>query len=331
MAKKNILIVGGAGYIGSYVNKILNESGYDTVVMDNLSVGDRRTVTRGTFFEGDIGNVDDLDRVFSEHAFDAVMHFAAFTDVGESVHNPAKYFRNNTSNTLTLLEAMVRHKVNVFIFSSTAAIFGLPEHGIDCLDEEHQKSPINPYGESKLMVETILRNFNSAYGMRYSCLRYFNAAGGDPTGEIKYFKQHESNLIPVALKSLLNKKSITIFGTDYPTPDGTGVRDYIHIHDLATAHILAMEQLFADKQATYYNLGNGRGFSVREVLASVERVTELPLKIVEGGRRAGDPAILLAASDKAKVELGWKPIYQDLDVIVRDSWNVIKINEAVFQ
>ncbi len=328
---KTILIIGGAGYIGSYVNKYLSDKGYKTVVMDNLSVGDRRAVTRGTFIEGDIGNPDDLDRIFSTHSFDAVMHFAAFTDVGESVTNPAKYYANNTANTLMLLEKMVRHNIKTFIFSSTAAIFGTPEEGVDCLDEEHQTSPINPYGESKLMVEKILRDFNSAYGMRFSCLRYFNAAGGDPTGEIKYYKQRESNLIPVALKSLLNGNTVTIFGTDYSTIDGTGVRDYIHIHDLATAHVLAMEQLFADKTATYYNLGNGRGFSVRQVLASIERVTGLKLKVVEGGRRAGDPAILLASSDKAQAELGWKPLYPELDAIVRDTWNVIKVNEAVFQ
>lgn len=328
---KSILIVGGAGYIGSYVNKYLNELGYTTVVMDNLSVGDRRAVTRGAFVEGDIGNVDDLDRIFSQYSFDAVMHFAAFTDVGESVIDPAKYFYNNTANTLTLLKTMVRYGVKKFIFSSTAAIFGTPQQGIECIDEQHQKVPINPYGESKLMVETILHDFCNAYGLHFSCLRYFNAAGGDPTSEIKYFKQRESNLIPVALKSLLSNRTITIFGTDYPTIDGTGVRDYIHIHDLATAHVLAMEQLFADKTATYYNLGNGRGFSVRQVLASIERVTGKRLKVVEGGRRAGDPAILLASSDKAKAELGWKPIYPELDAIVRDTWNVIKINEAVFQ
>lgn len=328
MAKKKILVVGGAGYIGSYVNKLLDDSGYETVVMDNLSMGDRRAVTRGLFVETDMGHVEALNVLFTAHRFDAVMHFAAFTDVGESVSAPAKYYQNNTANTLTLLDAMVRHGVNTFIFSSTAAIFGIPL--VTPMDEKHPQSPINPYGESKRMVESILRDYHHAYGLRFCCLRYFNAAGGDPTGEIKYFKNKESNLIPVALKSLLKGRSITIFGTDYPTLDGTGVRDYIHLHDLATAHLLAMEELFTDKQTTYYNLGNGRGFSVREVLESINRVTGKSLSIEEGPRRAGDPPTLLAASDKAKIVLKWKPIYPELDVIVRDHWNVIKVNEALF-
>lgn len=329
--KKKILVVGGAGYIGSYVNKFLNESGYETVVLDNLSTGDARSVTRGLLVKGDLGNKEDLEALFSKHRFDAVMHFAAFIDVGESVDNPAIYYENNVVNTLILLEMMMKYEINTFIFSSTAAIFGLPTDGEEPISEEHPKQPINPYGESKWMVEKILRDFDAAYSLRFSCLRYFNAAGGDPTGEVKYYKKRESNLIPVALKSLLNGQEITIFGTDYPTRDGTGVRDYIHIHDLATAHVAAMEELFNGHPSTYYNLGNGRGFSVKEVLAAIERTTKRRLRIKEGKRRPGDPASLVAGSWKAKEELGWMPKYPELDTIVLDCWNVIYANKELFE
>lgn len=324
MTRKLILIAGGAGYIGSYTNKLLNEKGYDTLVLDNLSSGDRRAVTRGTLIKGDIGDSKLLDEIFNKYPISAVMHFAAYLNVGESVLDPAKYYQNNVCNTLVLLQAMLRHNVNNFIFSSSAAIYGSPEKMP--VTEKEPPHPINPYGETKLIVEHILRDFSIAYGLHSSILRYFNVAGGDPSGEVKNFRVDQSNLIPVALRSLLQPEgSITIFGTDYPTPDGTGVRDYIHLHDLAEAHILALTQLFREGQSTHYNLGNGQGFSVRQVLDAVESVTGRKLNIIEGTRRAGDPAILVADSTKAKKNLNWHPKYAELDKIVSDAWQTMKI------
>lgn len=320
--EKTILVVGGAGYIGSHVNKQLDNAGYQTVVFDNLSTGSRKAVTRGTFIEGDIANSELLDEVFKAHKIDAVMHFAAFTDVGESVINPLKYYRNNVCHTLNLLNAMQRNGIKTFIFSSTAAIFGLPQS--DKITESHPKKPINPYGESKLMVEQVLKDMDEAYGIRSCCLRYFNAAGGDPDEEIKNFKKKESNLIPVILRSLKNgDHSMTIFGTDYDTPDGTCIRDYIHILDLGQAHIQAMEQLFEGKPSCTYNLGNGQGFSVNEVIQAAEKVTEIPVNAVNGGRRQGDPPVLLADSQKAFQELGWKPQFPNLQEMISHAWKAL--------
>lgn len=320
--EKTILVVGGAGYIGSHVNKQLDDAGYQTVVYDNLSTGSRKAVTRGTFIEGDIANSELLDEVFKAHKIDAVMHFAAFTDVGESVVNPLKYYHNNVCHTLNLLNAMQRNKVKIFIFSSTAAIFGLPQD--DRITESHPQQPINPYGESKLMVEQILRDMDNAYGIRSCCLRYFNAAGGDPDQEVKNFKKKESNLIPVILRSLKNgDHSMTIFGTDYDTPDGTCIRDYIHILDLGQAHIQAMEQLFEGKPSCCYNLGNGQGFSVKEVIQAAEKVTQIPVKSVNGSRRQGDPPILLADSEKAFKELGWRPQFSNLEEMISHAWKAL--------
>lgn len=313
--KSTILVVGGAGYIGSHVNKMLEDDGYQTVVLDNLSLGSRQAVTCGTFVQGDIGNRQDLDNIFTRFSIDAVMHFAALTDVGESMANPAKYYLNNVVNTLNLLEAMRHHGVNTFIFSSSAAIYGNPQR--DLIDETHPCHPINPYGQTKLIIENILADYDRAYGFKFSCLRYFNAAGGDPSGEIKNFKSKESNLIPLTLRSLLNPKgSITIFGTDYPTPDGTCIRDYIHVMDLGAAHILAMEKLLKDGISSTFNLGNGKGYSVREVIRSVEKVTGKKVNAIEGARRPGDPAVLLADSQKARRELGWVPQYSSLDTMI---------------
>ena len=320
--KQTILITGGAGYIGSHVNKQLDEAGYQTVVLDNLSTGDKNAVTRGTFIEGDIANSELLDEIFKSRKIDAVMHFAAFTDVGESVIDPFKYYRNNVCHTLNLLHAMERNHVRIFIFSSTAAIFGLPQ--ADKIAETHPKNPINPYGESKLMVEQILADAENAYGLRSCCLRYFNAAGGDPDGEIKNFKKKESNLIPVILRSLNNgDHSVKIFGTDYPTPDGTCIRDYIHILDLGQAHIQAMEQLFNNGPSARYNLGNGRGFSVKEVISTAEHVTKIPVKAINGEKRPGDPPLLLADSRKAADELGWKPHYSSLEQMISHAWKAL--------
>ncbi len=322
MKNKTVLIVGGAGFIGSMVNKTLNEAGYRTVVLDNLSTGNRKAVTRGTFVEGDIGDPIVLKKIFKEHAVDAVMHFAALIDVGESVKDPLKYYKNNVSNTVQLLQTMLEYGVKTFIFSSSAAVYGAPLE--KKIKETRPCRPLNPYGESKLMVEYILRDCNLAYGLKYSSLRYFNAAGGDPSGEIKNFKIKESNLIPLALRSLINPQgSLTIFGTDYPTPDGTCIRDYIHVYDLATAHLLAMEQLFSGNDSTIYNLGNGCGYSVKEVTNAVEKVTGKKLNLLQGERRAGDPSILVADSKKAERELGWTQRFSSLDKMIDDAWKAL--------
>lgn len=316
---KQVLVVGGAGYIGSHVNKMLNQAGYQTVVFDNLSRGDQRSVTHGIFVEGDLAFPDDLDKLFRNYSFDAVLHFAALTDVGESVHNPALYYRNNVAYTLNLLSAMVRYNINHLVFSSSAAIFGIPKDKL--IKESHPVHPINPYGQSKLMVETILKDFDQAYGLRSCSLRYFNAAGGDPDGQIKNFKKKENNLIPLTLKSLLDPKGkITVFGTDYPTPDGTCIRDYIHVCDLGEAHILGMEKLLGGSSSSHYNLGNGRGYSVLEVIKAAETVTGLKVNAIKGPRRAGDPAVLVADSSKAESELGWQPKYPDLETMIDHAW-----------
>ncbi|PJD93445.1 MAG: UDP-glucose 4-epimerase GalE [Parachlamydia sp.] len=321
--EKCVLVVGGAGFIGSHVNKMLNQAGYQTLVLDNLSRGNREAVQYGTFIEGDLADVKLLDQVFTDYAIDAVMHFAALTEVGESVQNPLKYYINNVVNTLNLLEAMLRHQVNVFIFSSSAAIFGNPQDAY--VTEEHPCNPINPYGQTKLMVEHILHDLSKASTLRFCCLRYFNAAGGDSEGQLKNYKAKESNFIPIVLRSLLKPDgSVTIFGTDYPTRDGTGVRDYIHVEDLGSAHILAMEKLFAGAPSNCYNLGNGQGFSVREVIAAAEEVTGKQVNVIEGARRAGDPPFLVANSKKAYAELNWKPRYTSLHDMIKHAWQALQ-------
>ena len=320
--KSTILVMGGAGFVGSHVNKMLNQHGYQTIVFDNLSLGDRRAVTKGQFIQGDMDHIQDLERVFSDFPIHAVMHFAGLIDVGESIVEPAKYYHHNVVNTLSLLDMMRRHSVKFFIFSSSAAIFGIPQE--QSLSETHPCFPINPYGESKLMVEKILRDFDRAYGIKSSCLRYFNAAGGDPEGEIKNYKRKETNLIPIILRSLKSNGSVTIFGTDYPTPDGTCIRDYIHVNDLGAAHIAAMEHLLKGGPSSFYNLGNGKGFSVREVIDAAEKVTGLTAQVIKGPRREGDPAILVADSTKAFNELGWKPKYERLEVMISHAWNALE-------
>ena len=322
MQDKTILVVGGAGYIGSHVNKSLHNEGFKTVVFDNLSRGDRSTIIHGDFVKGDTSSPENLNRVFASYKIDAVMHFAAHIAVGESVVNPSKYYHNNVSNTLNLLDAMIENNVRKLIFSSTAAIFGIPQEVP--VNEAHPCAPINPYGHSKLMVEKILQDFDHAYGLKSCCLRYFNAAGGDPEGELKQPAKSENNLIPIALRSLLEKNGgLTIFGDDYDTSDGTCVRDYIHVHDLATAHISALKQLLNGAVSSAYNLGNGQGFSVKEVLNSVEKVTGQSLSASVGSRREGDPPVLLADSSKAQKELNWQPEFADLDSIVGHAWNAM--------
>jgi UDP-glucose 4-epimerase len=326
MEKKTILITGGAGFIGSHVNKLLNRAGYSTIVLDNLSHGHSSTVQHGTFIEGDMGDAETVARLFKTYPIHAVMHFAAYIDVGESIRNPAKYYQNNVANTLTFLRVMIQHGVRFCIFSSSAAIFGHPL--IERIPEEHPCSPINPYGESKWMVEKILRDFDRAYGLKSCCFRYFNAAGGDPEGRIKNNQQQAQNLIPIILQCVKNKKTFTIFGTDYPTVDGTCIRDYIHIEDLGTAHIQGMERLLTGAPSEAYNLGNGRGYSVREVIQAVESVTGQKVNLIEGARRAGDPPFLIADSSKAIRELNWHPQYSSLEQMIEHAWKAMNVNSC---
>ncbi len=318
MEKDKILITGGAGFIGSQVNLNLNERGYDTIVLDDLSSGNHKTVIRGKLIQGSIANNDLLNSIFKKESIKAVMHFAAFTHVGESVSSPSKYYHNNVCATLNLLDAMANHQINYFIFSSSAAVYGIPTQ--DKLVETNPCLPINPYGQTKRMVENILHDYHIAYGLNYTSLRYFNAAGGDPRGLIKSFKRKEGNLIPLVLNSILDSTTLTINGTDYPTKDGTCVRDYVHVADLSEAHILAMEKLFKKGGESCYNLGNGQGFSIREVIHTTEKVTGHKIITVEGARRPGDPPTLLADATKAQQELGWTPRYPDLPTIIEHAW-----------
>jgi UDP-glucose 4-epimerase len=314
-----VLIVGGAGYIGSHMVHMLLERGHGTVVLDNLATGYRDAVLGGELVVADLADAAALEALFSSHRFDAVMHFASFIQVGESVRDPAKYYRNNLAHTLTLLEAMQRHGVGRFIFSSTAAIFGEPEYVP--IDEQHPRRPINPYGFSKLAVERVLSDFDHAYGMRSVCLRYFNAAGADPQARIGERHEPETHLIPLVLQAASGRRShIDIFGADYDTPDGTCIRDYIHVVDLCEAHLLALERLQQGATSAAYNLGNGSGFSVQEVIAAAERVAGTQIARNMAARRAGDPARLVADATLARAELGWRPRYANLETIVRHAW-----------
>jgi len=320
-----VLVVGGAGYIGSHMVKRLSRSGYHVVVLDNLTTGNRSSIKYGEFIQGDLEDKKLINSLFSQYRFLGVFHFAAHSLVGESVHNPSKYYSNNFANTLNLLDAMARHQVKHFIFSSTAATFGEPEYVP--IDELHPQRPINPYGTSKLMVERILKDYYAAHGLNSVCLRYFNACGADPEGELGECHDPETHLIPLILQAASGRrKSITVFGRDYPTDDGTCIRDYIHIEDLCSAHALALEALFSGKKhgALAYNLGNGQGYSVQQVINAVQRVVaedSCDLTIEEGERRAGDPAKLVADATLAREELGWRPRYANLETIVRHAWN----------
>jgi UDP-glucose 4-epimerase len=315
----SILVVGGAGYIGSHMVKQLSAAGREVVTLDNLSCGYRDAVKYGEFVQGDLGDPAALDQLFSNHAIDAVMHFAAYIEVGESVRDPAKYYRNNVMNTLVLLDAMVQHGVSHFIFSSTAAIFGEPEY--TPIDEAHSKQPINPYGRTKLMVEDILQDYDTAYGLKSTCLRYFNAAGADPEGELGERHVPETHLIPLILQAASGRRDdIKVFGNDYPTDDGTCIRDYIHINDLCRAHSLALERMQQTGNSARYNLGNGKGFSVQQVIETTREVTGRDFRVTRSERRAGDPAVLIANSDLASRQLGWQPEHPDLDTIIASAW-----------
>lgn len=315
-----ILVVGGAGYIGSHLVKELVEK-EEVIVLDNLATGHQESVDeRAVFIKGDLGKEKDLEPIFSKYPIKAVMHFAAFSLVGESVQDPYKYYENNVANTLTLLKTMLKHNVKNFIFSSTAATYGIPEDEI--ILESSKTSPINPYGKSKLMVEQILADFQTAYGLNYVVLRYFNAAGAHESGAIGEQHDPETHLIPIILQHLLGKReSISVFGTDYPTEDGTCIRDYIHVTDLAAAHIKAVEALLdGSKQAETYNLGNGVGYSVKEVIETCEKVTGKQANVVLAERRAGDPARLIASSSKIYEDLGWKA-KRGLESIIQSAWD----------
>lgn len=314
-----ILIVGGAGYIGSHINKKLSDQGYQTVVFDNLSFGHADFAKWGIFQQGDLENVDDIREVFKKYPIDAVMHFAAFTYVGESVENPQKYYLNNLRNTLNLLQVMLEEDVKYFVFSSTCATYGTPEK--IPIPENHPQSPINPYGKAKLMVEQVLADYSQAYGMKYASLRYFNAAGADPDAEIGELHDPETHLIPLILDVAGGvRDKVQIYGTDYPTPDGTCIRDYIHVMDLADAHIKALEYLQEGGKSDVFNLGNGQGFSVREVIETAKEVTGKDITAEEVERRAGDPPVLVGSSKKARETLGWNPKYPDLQLIIETAW-----------
>ena len=314
-----ILVVGGAGYIGSHMVKQLTLSNHEVVTLDNLSCGYKDAVKYGELVVGDLGNAEVLDQLFNQHKFDAVMHFAAFIEVGESVIDPAKYYRNNVSNTQVLLDAMVKHGINHFIFSSTAAIFGEPQY--TPIDEAHPQRPINPYGRTKLMVEQILEDYDSAYGLKSTCMRYFNAAGADPDGELGERHNPESHLVPLILQAASGRREdIKIFGQDYATNDGTCVRDYVHINDLCEAHSLALSRMQKTGMSARYNLGNGQGFSVQQVIEAAKSVSGKDFKVITTDRRAGDPATLVADSTLARKELNWQPKFNQLENIIETAW-----------
>lgn len=316
---KNILVAGGAGYIGSHTVKYLLKNNYNVVVVDNLVYGHREAVLTKNFEQVDLAGKKALEEVFKKYKIDAVIHFAAFTYVGESVAQPQKYYWNNVVNTLNLLDVMIENDVKNIVFSSTCATYGNPEY--TPIDEKHPQSPINPYGKTKLMMEQIMADYETAYGLKYVALRYFNAAGCDADGELGESHDPETHLIPLVLKAIKGDiPQINVFGTDYDTEDGTCIRDYIHVEDLADAHMLAVEKLFKDNVSHCINLGTGIGTSVKEIIKAAEEVTGQKVPLVYGARRAGDPAKLFAANQKSKEVLSWNPKYTDIKEIIKTAW-----------
>jgi UDP-glucose 4-epimerase len=322
-AQPVVLVTGGAGYIGSHAVLALQQAGYQPLVLDNLVYGHRDLVEQVLKVELIVGDTSDrslLDQIFATHNIAAVMHFAAYAYVGESVSDPAKYYQNNVVGTLTLLEAMLAAQVKQLVFSSTCATYGVPK--TVPIPEDHPQFPINPYGATKLMVERILADFAAAYDFRSVYFRYFNAAGADPGGRLGEDHNPETHLIPLVLQTALGKReSISVFGTDYPTPDGTCIRDYIHVTDLANAHVLGLNYLIQGGSTEVFNLGNGSGFSVKQVIEAARQVTGKAIKVVECDRRAGDPPALVGSSTKARTILGWQPQYSDLTQILTHAWN----------
>lgn len=314
-----VLVTGGAGYIGSHACKLLAANGQNPVVVDNLSTGHEWAVKWGDFENCDIRDEEKLSEIFTRYKPDAVMHFAAHISVGESVEDPQLYYSNNVGGLMTLLNVMRRQNVKALVFSSSCVIYGDPQYMP--LDEIHSQNPVNPYGVTKYLAERMIADYYTAYGMGYVCLRYFNAAGADPDSDIGEAHEPETHLIPLVLDAAAGRRDgIAIFGTDYETPDGTCVRDYIHIADLAEAHLLALKHLMAGKESQYFNLGNGNGYSVREVIELCKDVTGLPIKVTEGPRRAGDPLFLVSDSTRAEKILGWKPKRGDLRTQIEDAW-----------
>jgi len=316
---KSVLVTGGAGYIGAHACKALAEAGYTPVTYDNFVYGHPAAVRWGPLENGDIGDRDQLEMVMKKYNPAAVMHFAAYAYVGESVTNPAKYYRNNVAGTLSLLESMNSCGIDKIIFSSTCATYGMPD--IVPIDENHPQNPINPYGRSKLMIEWILQDFAAAYDLKFVSLRYFNAAGADPDAEIGENHDPETHLIPLVLDVALGiRHRLEIYGTDYDTPDGTCIRDYIHVSDLADAHLLALEYLNDGGQSNVFNLGNGNGFSVREVITTAMKVTGCDIPYLESKKRPGDPAVLIGSTEKIRDNLGWRAVHHSLEAIIRTAW-----------
>jgi len=314
-----ILVVGGAGYIGSHMVKRLLQDGREVIVLDNFSTGHRDAVIGGRLVEGDLGDAALLDELFREHAIDAVMHFAALLRVDESVAHPERYYANNVTRTLALLDAMVRHDVKRFVFSSSCAVFGEPE--ADLIDESLPLNPVTPYGETKRIIEQALNHYDRAHGLRAMSLRYFNAAGADPEGELGERHEPETHLIPLVLRAASGRlATLSIHGDDYDTPDGTCVRDYVHVTDLCDAHLLALDRLDAGAKTDCYNLGSGTGFSVRQIIEVAQRITQRKIAVKVAARRPGDPPRLVADNQRARAELGWQTRYADLDSIIGHAW-----------
>jgi UDP-glucose 4-epimerase len=316
---KKILVTGGAGYIGSHAVKLLRQQGHSVLVLDNLVYGHPECTLGAETIVGDIGDEKLLEEIFSKYPVEAVMHFSAYCYVGESITDPAKYYQNNVVATLTLLKSMVKSGIKNFIFSSTCATYGNPLQ--IPIPEDHSQNPINPYGATKLMVERILQDFDRAYNLKSIVFRYFNAAGADPEAEIGEWHEPETHLIPLVLDAAIgHRDSIQIFGIDYPTPDGTGIRDYIHVNDLADAHIRGLNFLQTHQKSEAFNLGNGLGFSVKEVIQTAEKVTGRKVKVIEAERRPGDPPTLVGSSAKAARLLDWKPRFPGIEIISETAW-----------
>ena len=313
-----ILVTGGAGYIGSHVVKELLRQGHKPIIFDNLQTGHRKTTKDALFIEGDLSDQKKLKETFQAYQIDTVIHFAADSLVGESVQNPLKYFNNNVKNSLNLIEIMEEFKVKKIVFSSSGAVYGEPKE--IPITEEHPCAPTNPYGETKWIFEKVLQAYHNSKKLNFISLRYFNAAGADPEGGLGEDHSQETHLIPLVIRAALDGTSVPVYGTDYNTPDGTCIRDYIHVDDLANAHILALRKLEKEKMSGIYNLGNGNGYSVREVIETVKKVTGRKVAAVNSPRRPGDPARLVASSKKIKEELGWIPKYPDLETIVETAW-----------